>query len=233
MGAELMLIIGESGSGKTSSLRYINPETSSIVTPNSKSLPIPGMDTKFIPRDNRIVTNEISSIGVSLEHISKNKPKINLVIIEDLNHFFNARVTSPEFRSRGVGGEAFARWNDFGADVASNLVTVAERLRNDLTVVVFAHTDVKDNGKVGIKTSGKLLDNTIDIPSYVTCLLHSLVIEEDGKTKYKFLTNSDGIHSAKTPAGMFVDKLIPNDLFKVLNTVKDYKSGSVEAVWED
>jgi len=231
MGASLTLIIGASGSGKTSSLRYIDPSSTAIITPNSKSLP--GMDTNFIPGNNRLMTSDITLIGPSLEKISKEKTNIKLVIIEDLNHFFNARVTSTDFRSKNSGNEAFAKWNDFGADVANNLINSTEKLRDDLDIVVFAHTDVKDDGKVGMKTSGKLLDNTIDIPSYVTCLLHSLIIEEEGKYKYKFLTNSDGYHLAKTPAGMFKDKYIPNDLKLVLDTMKKYQKGDIKAEWID
>jgi len=233
MGANLYLIVGRSGSGKSSSLRYLNPSECALVTPNSKSLPIPNMDSKFVEKKNRFTTSEINKIGPILEKISKDKPEIKIAIVEDLNHYFNARVTSIAFRSRNSGNEAFARWNDFGADVANNIAKITENLRDDLSVIIFAHTDVKDDGKIGMKTSGKLLDNTIDIPSYVTCLLHAIIIEENGESKYKFLTNSDGVHLAKTPTGMFKTRYIPNDLKLVLNAFIKYNTGEVTPDWID
>ena len=233
MGAKLVLIVGPSGSGKSSSIRYLDPETTAIITPNPKELPIPGLDKHYVKGKNRVITSEINQIGGAFKHISEKMPNIKVVILEDLNHFFNARVTSTAFRKRNAGGEAFARWNDFGADVASNLVTVANGLREDLTIFVFAHTDVKDDGKVGMKTSGKLLDNSIDVPSYVTVMLQSMIIEESGKSTYKFLTNGDGIHQAKSPAGMFKEKYIANDLKKVLVQMKNYREGKVEPAWID
>ena len=233
MGARFVTVIGQSGSGKSTSLRYIDPKTTGLITPNSKDFPIPGMAGQFVEKKNKFTTDEITDISKYLKGFSTHKPEIKLIIIEDLNHFFNARVTGAKFRSRNNGGEAFARWNDFGADVASSLITVMTELRDDLTIVMFAHTDIKDNGHIGLKTSGKLLDNTIDIPSYVTVLLHSLVMEEDGKYKYKFLTNTDGIHSAKSPAGMFKDLYIPNDIMLVLKSMDEYKKGNIKPEWID
>lgn len=238
MGAGLSLVIGSSGTGKTSSLRYLNPKELAIITPNSKPLPIPGLDEQFKGfekegKKHRITTNEINQIEGALTYISDKMPHIKVIVVDDLNHFFNARVTSPSFRARNSGGEAFARWNDFGADVTANFILAAEKLRDDLHIFIFAHTDVKEDGKIGMKTSGKLLDQSTDIPSYVTSQLHSIVLEENGKSKYKFLTNTDGVHSAKTPAGMFKDKYIPNDLNKVLKVMTEYAKGNIKAVWED
>jgi len=227
----LSLVIGRSGSGKTSSLRYVNPETTAIIVPNNKEL-FPGFNKVYVEKKNKITTNEINHIDGVLTIFAKN-PAIKLIIIEDLNHFFNARINSMAFRARNSGGEVFARWNDFGGDVAEHLVTAISRNTSNVDVFVFAHTDIKEDGHIGMKTSGKLLDNTIDIPSYVDCLFHSVVIEEAGVTKYKFLTNTDGIHLAKTPAGMFPEKYIPNDLKFILERMEKYRKGEIKPAWID
>jgi len=233
MGAKLTLVIGDSGAGKTSSLRYIDPKTTALITPNSKDLPIPGLENEYQPKKHRFITTDINMIKGILQRISDTKPDIKLVVIDDLNHFFNAVVTSTSFRAKAGGEEGWSRWGDFGADVADNLINSLELLRDDLSVAIFAHTTTSDSGEIVMQTAGKLLDNTIKIPGYSTCIFHAMTLEKSGIIQYKFLTNKDGIRLAKTPAGMFKELHIPNDLKLVLDRIKEYKKGGVEAKWID
>jgi energy-coupling factor transporter ATP-binding protein EcfA2 len=227
MAAEVILYIGDSGSGKSTALRNLKPEETVIISPNSKSLPFPG-GSKYVVGENLIQTSELDDIAGAITHISDTMPEVKQVILEDYTHFFNARIFSPKFMSRTQGGEAFQRWNDFGASVFNSIIAHQNKWRSDLIIVVLHHVELKETGTIGFKSSGKLLDNTIIVPSYVNYQLHG-VLNHDEKlgTTYHILTRTDGVRDAKTPYGLFEAKL-PNDLATILERVRAYREGKVE-----
>lgn len=120
-------------------------------------------------------------------------------------------------------------------EVFESLLKKIESLRDDLTVVLMAHTketqDSEGNKKIVMRTAGNLLDNAIQIPSYFTYVLHTQVIrdefakDDDPVCTYKFLTNTDGVHECKTPEGLFAP-YIDNDLDAVLKAIHKYE-------WDD
>lgn len=224
--AEVILYIGESGCGKSTALRNLNPKETLIIAPNSKSLPFPG-GNKYILGENLIATNELDLVAGVIKNVSDNMPNIMQVIIEDYTHFFNARIFSPAFMVRTQGGEAFQRWNDFGASVFDSIIAHQSEWREDLMIVVLHHVELKETNMIGFKSAGKLLDNTIIVPSYVNYQFHGIVTRVDDKTTYQILTNCDGIRDAKTPYGLF-DELIPNDLAPILARIREFKLGKVE-----
>lgn len=128
--------------------------------------------------------------------------------------------------AQNTGGATFARWNVFGADVFNSFWSKADNMREDLTIIVNHHTTIKDDGTLGFKTSGKLLDNEVDCPSQVEYIFHTRVMEgNDGKMAYKYQTNSDGVHEAKTPMGMFDEQFIDNDIFAAIQVIDAYENG--------
>ena len=86
-----------------------------------------------------------------------------------------------------------------------------------------------DRGKtIKMRTAGKLLDNSVNLPSYFTYILHTEVLDkEDGGKDYKFLTNTDGTKEAKTPLDCFDELFIDNDLNMVIDTILQYEMGDV------
>jgi len=231
--AELLLYMGPSGCGKTTSLRNLPPKETVIITPNSKSFPFPGADKNYIQGDNLIIKEELDDLQGIMQHISDNKPETKVVVVEDFTHFFSARIFSPAFLARNSGGEAFARWMDFGASVYQSLFAKAQTWRSDLTIVILHHTEVKNDGTIGFKTAGKLLDDTIDVPSYLTWIFHGRVLEVEGKIKYVMQTNKDTVHQAKSPYGVFPELLIPNDLNTVINRIRAFKQGKIKIEFID
>lgn len=246
--AELLLYMAKSGSGKTSSLRNLPPEETVLITPNTKSLPFPGGDKKYtVSNKNRIVTNKLSgdpslpadnfahySIEMLLKLISDHQKHVKYIVLDDFTHFFSARIFSPEFLARSTGGDAFQRWNDFGADVFQSLFQSSDKLRDDLYIIILHHTELKDDGMEGFKSPGKLLDNTIDVPSYFNYIFHGVVQDTEAGTQYLIQTNKTKQRHAKSPYGVFTkDELyVPNDMLEIIKRINAYKSGELKVEWK-
>ena len=228
--AELVLFMGKSGCGKSTSLRNLDPKKTVIISPNGKSLPFPkGSEYKI--GENRILTNELDSIQSVIQHVNDNMPTVNTVVLEDFTHYFTARILSPAFLARSKGGDAFQRWNDFGASVYQSVFSKAEQWRDDLMIVVIHHVQLNEDGTVGFKSSGKLLENVVDPPSYFNYVFHGVVEMTENGPRYMMQTNKDAILEAKTVAGAFPEFRIFNDMEKVLTRIREYKKGAVEATF--
>jgi len=241
--AELILYIGDSGVGKSTSLRNLPPEDTIILTPNGKSLPFPG-GNNYVRGTNLFVNNnlkdgsdtpqnELEKLDVQdfIKQVADNTKKKYLVI-EDFTHFFSARIFSDSFLAQNTGNAAFQRWNQFGADVFQAIFEKSQDLRDDLYIIILHHTDVKDNGTIGFKSPGRLLDNTIDVPSYFVYALHGIVEDGESGTRYLIQTNKDTIRQAKTPYGCFKEMKLPNDLKPILDRIDDFRSGKVKVEWK-
>ena len=129
--------------------------------------------------------------------------------------------------ARTNGGEAFQRWNDFGASVFNSIIAHQNKWRTDLIIVVLHHVELKDTGTIGFKSSGKLLDNTIIVPSYVNYQFHGIVTQKEKETIYEIMTKTDGVRDAKTPYGLFEPRL-PNDLQPILERIRAFREGKIE-----
>lgn len=222
MPATQILVIGDQGTGKSTSWESMDPAATLIISPNSKPLPWQGSAQQYIVGKNRIQTKKLNDIPVVLEKINKELLHIKAVLVEDLTHFFNERTTSNEFMSRKIGNDAFAKWGELASDV-KQVIALGDTFRDDLTIVYNGHTEMHDTGTIAMLSPGKLLDKDIKPPSYFTYVLHSMVVTKDNKTEYKFLTNKNGTHDAKTPKGCFKDLLIDNDIKSVIGTIRQYQ----------
>jgi hypothetical protein len=103
----------------------------------------------------------------------------------------------------------------------------ARKLRDDLKVFYFTHPEtIEDSGEIigyRIKTSGKMLDNQINLEGLFTICLYTHVEEaKDGTATYNFVTNRFKKYPAKSPDGMFDDIKIPNNLQTVVDTINNY-----------
>src|SRR5690606_9335533 len=212
MPAVQVLVIGNPGTGKSTSWENMNPEECVIITPNAKPLPWEGSRKQYEIGRNRIMTNKLVDLPAILKTISSNFPQVKYILVDDLTHFFNARTLDPTFINRKFGNDAYAKWNELGADIFAAVAGVETELRDDLIVVYNAHTEMGDDGKVVLQTPGRLLDKTVKIDSYFTWIFHTRVIRGEMGISYKFLTNDDGECLAKTPKGAFPEQLVDNDM---------------------
>jgi hypothetical protein len=230
MAAETIAIVGESGTGKSTSLRNLNPETTFIISTTGKPLPFRAWKKKYIPikiegknvSGNYYVSSKWDQILKILQIIDKMMPHIKQVIIDDFQY-----VLSYEFvdRATEVGYTKFSEL----AQHAMEILRYSEKMREDCKMIFLTHSEnVGDNvnPKYVIKTVGKLLSEKVTLEGLFTYIFFTKVNEGDsGRMEYKLITNNDGSCVAKTSLGMFEDLEIDNDLDEIIKVINAYNEG--------
>jgi hypothetical protein len=230
MAAETIAIVGESGTGKSTSLRNLNPEETFIISTTGKPLPFRAWKKKYIPikiegknvSGNYYVSSKWDQILKILQIIDKMMPQIKQVIIDDFQY-----VLSYEFvdRATEVGYTKFSEL----AQHAMEILRYSEKMREDCKMVFLTHSEnVGDNvnPKFVIKTVGKLLSEKVTLEGLFTYIFFTKVSEGDsGRMEYKLITNNDGTCVAKTSFGMFEDLEIDNDLNEIIHVIDAYNEG--------
>lgn len=230
MAAETIAIVGESGTGKSTSLRNLNPEETFIISTTGKPLPFKAWKKKFIPikiegssiTGNYYVSSKWDQIIKILQIVDKKMPHIKQVIIDDFQY-----VLSYEFvdRATEVGYGKFSEL----AQHAMEILRYAEKMRDTCKMIFLTHSEnVGDvmNPKYVIKTVGKLLAEKVTLEGLFTYIFFTKVSEGDnGRMQYKLLTNSDGTCVAKTSLGMFEELEIDNDLKEIIRVIDAYNEG--------
>ena len=230
MAAETIAIVGESGTGKSTSLRNLNPETTFIISTTGKPLPFRAWKKKYIPikiegknvSGNYYVSSKWDQILKILQIIDKMMPHIKQVIIDDFQY-----VLSYEFvdRATEVGYTKFSEL----AQHAMEILRYSEKMREDCKMIFLTHSEnVGDNvnPKYVIKTVGKLLSEKVTLEGLFTYIFFTKVNEGDsGRMEYKLITNNDGSCAAKTSLGMFEDLEIDNDLDEIIKVIDAYNEG--------
>lgn len=212
--AKVICIAGESGSGKTTSLRNLDPKTTYIIDADRKGLSWKGWKTQYSKEaKNYIQTSNVTTINAILKGINEKAPHIKVVVIDTINTIM---VDDEMARMKEKN---FDKWADLAASVW-NLVSDVHLLRDDLTVIFTAHTqtDRDDSGFqfTRIKTSGKKLDKIVLESKFTTVLIAKCV-----EGKYVFETQARN-STAKSPMGAFSEFEVENDMVKIIKALEEY-----------
>ncbi|MFI3171413.1 MAG: AAA family ATPase [Eubacteriales bacterium] len=200
-----VLIIGKSGSGKSTSLRNCTSEGFNLIRVLEKPLPFKGKIDGWATDDYQKIMKALSS------------SKVNNIVIDDAgylitNHFMRGHA------SAGAGNAVFALYNNIG-DYFWNLIQfIITKVPENKIVYVMMHEDQNDFGDVKPKTIGKLLDEKVCLEGMFTIVLRC--IEESGK--HMFVTQASNGAVSKSPIGMFADLTIDNDLIVVEQAIREY-----------
>lgn len=212
-----VLIIGESGSGKSRSIVSLNPQETFIIASLAKDMPFKGWRKKYVhlTKDggNYFVTDNYEAIEKTLKYIDEKRPEVKTVVVDDFQY-----LMANEFMRRS-GERGYDKFTEIG-EHAWKLVFNSRLYRTDLIIVFLAHSDTDDTGKTKVKTIGKLLDDKICVEGMFSVVLNTFV--EDGK--YYFETQTNGNNTTKSPEGMFADRRIPNDLNLVVQSIHKYNT---------
>ncbi len=194
-----VLILGESGSGKTSSLRNFEPDEVGVFNVASKPLPF----RKRLPRldhaDYPIISRTLA------------KNKCRCYVIDDSQY-----LMAFELFSR-IAETSFAKFTQCAKNFYDLIQLVINNTSEDTIVYFLHHVDKGEDGKLKAKTSGKMLDSQLTLEGLFSIVLMAVT---DGKT-HEFLTQSDGTNTCKSPMEMF-EARIPNDLKAVDTKIREY-----------
>jgi len=214
-----ILIIGDSGSGKSTSIRSLDPATTVVIQPNKKILPFAGGEKNYNKdKMNKFYAGNFMHLREMLINISEKAKNVKVIIVDDLYHYILAKTMEDANKS------GFGKFTQLATEFYNATIGVESELRDDLTIVYLTHSEVErdQNGieKTTMKLSGKMISSSINPPSFFTYVLESKVLFENGKTSYKFLTNKRSeADLAKTPMGIFQDQYIDNDLDLVISEI--------------
>ena len=194
-----VLILGESGSGKTFAIKNMNPDDVGIFLVEKPRLPF---RKQFRCKQNATYSDIMKALA---------DPKLKQYVIDDsqyllVNEFFD--------RASEVG---YQKFTDMALNFRNLIHFVINKAPDDVIVYFLHHTETDNNGKVKAKTIGKLLDEKLTLEG---CFDIVLFCRTDGPEHW-FQTQSDGTNTAKSPEEMFADK-IPNDLALVDKTIREY-----------
>ena len=223
-----ILIIGESGAGKSTSLRNLNPKETIVFSALGKGLPLKNSRINYTvwdknqnPTGNFIITSSAKVIATWLQHISKSMPHIHTIVIDD-STFLSAKEL--DRRKDEVG---YQKFNDIAHDFLA-LSEVANTLRGDLNIYFMYHVVTEGDGIMESKiiramSHGKMIQEKLASieAQFEIVLLASKLSDKDNNLSYKFKTR-DMSSTAKSPMDMFEDEYIDNDLALVNNAIACY-----------
>lgn len=205
-----VLVIGNSGSGKTASLRKLNPAETLLIQPVKKPLPFKGAGWSQITETNK--TGNIYCTDDSARIVAAmTKTKRPIVVIDDFQY-----ILANEFMRRSEE-KGYDKFTDIGRH-AWDILKAASELPDATRVYILGHTQTDDFGKVSVKTIGKMLDEKIVVEGMFSIVVKTVVTNGE----YKFSTRNNGSDPVKSPIGLFDNELIDNDLAAVDDAICNY-----------
>lgn len=217
-----ILIIGESGSGKTTSMRNLPPEKTYYIDCDGKGLSWKGWRKQYNAENKnykQIIraceetdTDIADTIIKTMMVISLNNPEVKYIVIDTLNTvMLNAEMTDTR--------KSYDKWNDIARD-GYGIAMAANKLRDDLTVIILGHAETitEDTGerKTRMKTNGRKLEKIVIESLFTTVLLADVV---DGRN---VLISRQADTTAKAPMGAFPEPMIDNDIMIAIKFLEEY-----------
>ena len=196
--------MGESGSGKSASLRNFAPNEISVFNVTNKPLPFKQGKTKIPKIDNATYADIANALA---------NPNKRAYVIDDAGYLLSFEM----FKRANETG--YSKFTDMAKNFFDMLDFINTKLPNDIIVYITMHTeDDSEMHRVKVKTIGKMLDQNLKIEGLFSIVLRA-VQTEDG---YKFVTRDDMVSTAKSPIGMWEEDMIDNDLKAVDTTIREY-----------
>jgi len=232
--SNVLALCGLSNSGKSTSIKYLDPNSTFIISCTNKQLQIPGFRKKYPkfrieekkPVGNWFVSTSYEQIEKIMDVISTLRPDVKVLVIDDMNYLMS---NESMVNSLVKGYEKFTIMGKNYYD----LITKAQELRDDLTVVLISHiinngTDLAPEWRMF--TLGKLLNNTVNIDGLFSYIIYSerYVDDTSDEVKYRFRTKTNGDDTCRSPEGCFEDKYIEPNLKTLIDRVNQFENDENE-----
>jgi len=206
-----ILIIGESGSGKSYSLRNLDPKTTFIISLDDKGLPFRGWKQSYRPmkgwddkEGNYYASDDWRAIIKMINHVKANRLDIKTLVIDDFQTIF-----TNEYMKRG---------DEKG--YGYNVLVALKQMREDLDCIVLSHAELTNDGAwYKVKTIGKLLDEKIGISSKFNYVFRTESVDD----QFSFICWADK-SQAKCPPEITGERVVPNDAAVVLKSIRDFEN---------
>ena len=224
--AQSVLVIADSGTGKSTAIRTLDPKETFIINIANKPLPFKGWKKNYSniskdnPKGNMTSASSAAGIVKAMQHVNDKMSHIKTLIIDDWQY-----MSSFEYFDR-----AHEKGYDKFTQIAANLAQVAKMpkdMREDLTIFFLTHSedsvDGNGNRKVKAKTIGKMIDNTLTLEGLFSIVLFGRVNKTDDGLEYGFDTVNNGENTCKSPIDMFKEPFIDNDLQFVKDCITEYE----------
>lgn len=223
--SNLVLVLGESGTGKSTSIKTLNPKETVVFNILGKRLPFKGSAAMYNEDNKNLVkVNDWQELVDLLHSVDEDAPQMKNVVIDDAIY-----IMRTEFFNR-CKEKGFDKYNEL-ADHFRRVIATCSSLRDDLNIFMLLHTEtVETEGTIiGYKSSsvGKLLDKMYRPEENTAITLFAQPkFDDKGKPSYGFYTHKMRVNGielpSKTPEGMFEEDFIPNDLGLVVKAMKEY-----------
>ena len=194
------MVLGESGTGKSASLRNFQPDEIGVINVCGKPLP-------FRNQMKDLKTDDYLKIEKALKSSEK-----KAAVIDDCQYLMGNEF----MRQAKVTG--YQKFTNIAQNFWTLVQVVIRELPEDVIVYFLGHIDRDQSGNEKFKTIGKMLDEKITVGGMFTIVLKTSV--QDGR--YLFSTRNSGSDTVKTPMGMFEDSYIDNDLKMVDTVIREY-----------
>ena len=226
--AQGVLIIAESGAGKSTSIETLDPKETFIINVANKPLPFKGWRKKYTiwskdnPSGNMYDKATPESIEACIKYVSEKRPEIKNIIIDDFQY-----MSSFEFFDK-ANEKGYEKFTQIGAHLA-RIARMPKDMREDLLIFFLTHaeeaTDMEGKRKFKAKTIGKMVDEKLTLEGLFSIVLFGKAKRnKDGEIRYVFETQTNGENTCKSPRGMFPTLEIANDLENVVKAIKDYEN---------
>ena len=197
-----VLILGDSGTGKSASLRNFKEDEILVINSAGKPLPFKNHFDCVKPRFERLTQDILNAMD---------KTDKKVIVVDDAQYIMSFQYM------RRIKENGWDKWNDIQGDFF-NIIKACDYMPDDVVVYFLSHIQRDDEGHEKIKTMGKMLDEKITIEGLFTTVLKTSV--KDGQ--YFFLTQNSGLDTVKSPIGMFPSYAIDNDLKYVDTKIRNY-----------
>ena len=231
--SNLIGLCGLSNSGKSTSLKYLNPSSTFIISCTNKQLQIPGFRKKYqkIKVENGkivgnwLVSNDYAQIQTILKAVSSTRPDIKVLVIDDANYLLS-NATFKDALTKGYEKFTIQAKNYY------DLIESCLNLRDDITVIFISHiencgTDIDPNYR--LYTTGKMLTNAVNLDGLFSYLLYAERYIPDGEddVKYHIKTRTDGNDTCRSVAGCFAEKYVEPNMKVIVDTINKFENEEV------
>lgn len=233
--SNIICLAGLSNSGKSTSLKYLDPTTTFIISCTNKQLQIPGYRKKYLKVKvenkklvgNWLISGNYATIENIMKLVSTTRPEIKTVVIDDANYLLS-KETFDTALDKGYNKFSVLAKNYY------DLLQTCQALRDDLTVIFITHIEncgTDTDPEYRMWTTGKMLTSQINLDGLFSYIIYAERYKDDvtdEDVKYRFRTRTNGNDTCRSVEGCFKDKYIEPNMKLVIDTINKFENGDDE-----